>query len=186
MTTKVLLTILFATLLIVSSHQADVVINQLTGVSTTNLVYSGLLPYINTPAPNVKGAPNVTKRDGKVVEFDGEKIKIAIQKANNETNELTNDEVIAVAEAVIAKIDKNPVHVEEIQDLVEMELMRQDFPVTAKAYILYRAEQIRSRKRDIFKPRKTLKPYEYPELESYKEAIQHTYDAAVYSEIATR
>lgn len=44
MTTKVLLTILFATLLIVSSHQADVVINKLTGVSTTNLVYSGLLP----------------------------------------------------------------------------------------------------------------------------------------------
>lgn len=44
MTTKVLLTILFATLFIVSSQQADVVINQLTGVSTTNLVYSGLLP----------------------------------------------------------------------------------------------------------------------------------------------
>lgn len=138
-------------------------------------VYSGLLPYINTPAPDVKGAPNVTKRDGKIVEFDGEKIKIAIQKANNETHELTNDEVIAVAEAVITKIDKNPVHVEEIQDLVELELMHQGFPVTAKAYILYRAEQIRLRKRDIFKPRKSLKPYEYPELESYKEAIQHSY-----------
>src|SRR5690606_23407255 len=27
----------------------------------------------------------------------------------------------------------------------------------------------------IFKPRKNLKPYEYPELEKYKEAIQHSY-----------
>ena len=48
MTTKVLLTILFATLLIMSSQQADVVINQLTSVSTTNLVYSGLLPISDT------------------------------------------------------------------------------------------------------------------------------------------
>jgi len=48
MTTKVILTIVLATLLIISSHQADVVINQLTGVSTTNLVYSGLLPISDT------------------------------------------------------------------------------------------------------------------------------------------
>ena len=138
-------------------------------------VYSGLLPYIHTEQVFQHGAPNVTKRDGKVVEFDGEKIKIAIQKANNETKELTAEEVAKVADAVIAKIDKNPIHVEEIQDLVEMELMQQQFPHTAKAYILYRAEQMQLRKRDIFKPRKTLKPYEYPELESYKEAIQHSY-----------
>lgn len=48
MTTKVLLTILFATLLIISSHQASVVINPLSGVSTNNLVYSGLLPISDT------------------------------------------------------------------------------------------------------------------------------------------
>ncbi len=138
-------------------------------------VYSGLLPYINNEPVDGKARPNVTKRDGKVVSFDGEKIKIAIQKANNETKEMTADEVTEVAESVIDKIDKNPIHVEEIQDLVEMELMEQKFPKTAKAYILYRAEQMKLRKRDIFRPRKNLKPYEYPELESYKEAIQHSY-----------
>ncbi|MBG9982769.1 ribonucleotide-diphosphate reductase subunit beta [Aerococcaceae bacterium DSM 111020] len=138
-------------------------------------VYSGLLPYINNEPLEGKTKPNVTKRDGKVVSFDGEKIKIAIQKANNETKEMTTEDVSRVAEYVIDKIDKNPIHVEEIQDLVEMELMHQEFPKTAKAYILYRAEQSKLRKRDIFKPRKILKPYEYPELESYKEAIQHSY-----------
>lgn len=45
MSIKVLCTFLLATLLITSSHQAaGVVINQLTGISSTNLVYSGLLP----------------------------------------------------------------------------------------------------------------------------------------------
>lgn len=44
MTTKFFCTILLTTLLIVSSHQAAVVINPLSGISTTNLVYSGLLP----------------------------------------------------------------------------------------------------------------------------------------------
>lgn len=36
-------------------------------------------------------------------------------------------------------------------------------------------EITKEQKRDIFKPRKNLKPYEYPELEKYKEAIQHSY-----------
>lgn len=45
---KLLCTILLATLLITSSHQASVVVNQLTGISSGNLVYSGLLPISDT------------------------------------------------------------------------------------------------------------------------------------------
>ena len=137
-------------------------------------VYSSLLEWTHKDSP-LTDKPNVVKRDGKVVQFDGEKIKTAIGKANNETNELTEEERDKVADTVIQKITKDVIDVEEIQDMVEVELIAHNFPKTAKAYILYRNLQQQLRKRDIFKPRKHLKPYEYPELESYKEAIQHSY-----------
>ena len=137
-------------------------------------VYSGLLEWIYAD-PVEANDFKVIKRDGTVVGFNGDKIKIAIEKANKETAELTKDEVEEVAETVIQKIEKKLIEVEEIQDMVEIELIALNFPKTAKAYILYRAKQHQLRKRDIFKPRKHLKPYEYPELESYKQAIQHSY-----------
>ena len=121
----------------------------------------------------------VTKRNGDIVEFDLEKIINAVEKANNETKEMKSQEVFILATAVVEKVEKNDeannIHVEEIQDIVEEELMLQGHTQTAKAYILYREKQAEERKRDIFKPRTNLKPYEYPELEKYKEAIQHSY-----------
>lgn len=135
-------------------------------------LYSNLLFYIHGEKETPK---QVTKRNGDLVNFDPMKIKVAIEKANAETNELVEVEVDEVVSSVVKKLVHDPVHVEEIQDLVEDELIAQNFPRTAKAYILYRAEQSKARKRNIFKPRKNLKPYEYPELESYKEAIQHSY-----------
>lgn len=137
-------------------------------------IYSGLLEWIKNDS-KMPADMKVIKRDGTSVSFEGEKIEQAVLKANNETKELSPEEVNRVAQTVVDKIAKNIIEVEEIQDLVEIELMNQQFPKTAKAYILYREKQHQMRKRDIFKPRKHLKPYEYPELESYKEAIQHSY-----------
>lgn len=121
----------------------------------------------------------VTKRNGNIVAFDLEKIINAIEKANNETEEMESQEVllsaIAVEERVKEESEENNIHVEEIQDIVEEALMLSGYIQTAKAYILYREKQAEERKRDIFKPRTNLKPYEYPELEKYKEAIQHSY-----------
>lgn len=65
--------------------------------------------------------------------------------------------------------------VEHIQDIVERELMELWFYDAAKSYILYRDKKIHERKRDIFKPRLNLKPYEYPELYEYVNAIRHSY-----------
>jgi ribonucleoside-diphosphate reductase beta chain len=59
--------------------------------------------------------------------------------------------------------------------VVEEELMRSDFHEVAKAYILYRAQRIAERKRNLFKKRVNLKPYEYPELLQYVDAIRHSY-----------
>ncbi|MCM4166607.1 hypothetical protein KCTC52924_03547 [Arenibacter antarcticus] len=65
--------------------------------------------------------------------------------------------------------------VEEVQDLVETKLMESGFFDVAKAYILYRNEQTKKRKTNIFEKRINLKPYEYPDLYEYVPAIRHSY-----------
>lgn len=117
----------------------------------------------------------VTKRNGDIVEFDALKIMQAIANSNNETNEMSPTEIKGISKKVDSHIDDNNIHVEDIQDLVEEFLMLEKFTKTAKAYILYREKQAEGRKRDIFQPRKNLKPYEYPELEKYVTAIRSSY-----------
>ena len=65
--------------------------------------------------------------------------------------------------------------VEEIQDMVEFELMKNGFFDAAKEYILYRQERNKDRSRDIFKTRLNLKPYEYPELLEFVNSVRHSY-----------
>lgn len=133
--------------------------------------YEDLLDFL----PTDYSVKTVIKRDGTIVDFNPGKIKSAIFKANEETKELTMDNILEVNEEVVRTLKNISMSVEEIQDRVEEVLMLKGFTRTAKAYILYREERRKERKRDIFKPRKNLKPYEYPELEKYKEAIQHSY-----------
>lgn len=118
----------------------------------------------------------IIKRNGRKVPYESSKIRNAIAKAAKETGEMTEEDINNVAHFVEESIvTRRDIDVETIQNLVEEELMMAKFPKTAKAYILYRDKQNQNRKRDIFKMRKNLKPYEYPELESFKEAIQHSY-----------
>lgn len=126
----------------------------------------------------------IIKRDGRVVDYDKDKISDAVLGALTEVRtdyEYDFDlvpEADSIADLVDAKLqtlDKEEISVEEIQDIVEVTLMAEDMYDIAKAYILYRENKAKERKKDIFKPRKNLKPYEYPELEAYKEAIQHSY-----------
>jgi ribonucleoside-diphosphate reductase beta chain len=65
--------------------------------------------------------------------------------------------------------------VEQVQDIVEYKLMDSPFHDVAKAYILYRNEQTRNRKTNIFEKRLNLKPYDYPALNEYVDAIRHSY-----------
>lgn len=138
---------------------------------------------------------HIRKRDGSVVPFELDKIAAAVAKAFVESGEGSPEEATKVAEcahekvvamcvqagtaeagSVLAKkcVDGNPA-VEEIQDQVEAALMEMDYFETAKMYIIYRAERKRLRERDIFRKRATLKPYEYPELASYVDAVRHSY-----------
>ena len=120
----------------------------------------------------------IKKRNGEIVNFDKTKIAIAISKANKETDEdgmstAVNDLVSKVIEK-IEGID-GVVTVECIQDTVEDVLLNSDYKETARAYILYRERQKQKRERDIFEKRVAMKPFEYPELYQYVDAIRHSY-----------
>ena len=138
---------------------------------------------------------HIKKRDGSMQTFDIKKIEQAILKAINETKEGGSKDAAKVAELTHKKVVDMCVDastaapedpkaqkcvegyptVEEIQDLVEASLMELDYFETAKAYIIYRNERKKMRERDIFKKRVNLKPYEYPELYEYVDAIRHSY-----------
>lgn len=124
----------------------------------------------------------IIKRDYETSPFVLNKISNAIEKAmlsvGNGTKEDANTISVNVLQTLLerkAKDHKYLPTVEEVQDLVEEKLMESSFHGVAKAYILYRDEQARLRKTNIFEKRINLKPYEYPELNEYVDAIRHSY-----------
>lgn len=91
---------------------------------------------------------NIVKRNGKIVEFNGDKVFEAINKAANET-ELGIDyelarEIADNIEDELEDLEFTP-DVEYIQNLVEDYLMQSDRRDIAKTYILYRQERNRLR-----------------------------------------
>ena len=106
------------------------------------------------------GQIRVIKRNGSVVPYDQEKISIAITKAflaveggaaaastriHNKVNELAN----AVTTTFYKRrISGGTLHIEEIQDQVELELMRSEERTVARSYVLYREERTKVRKEE--------------------------------------
>ena len=88
----------------------------------------------------------VRKRNKNVVEFDAEKIVVAVEKAMAETEGgVDEDAARAVAQEVTERCTgEDVVDIETIQDAVELSLMAKD-PVATKKYILYRQERTRLR-----------------------------------------
>jgi len=89
----------------------------------------------------------ITKRNGKVVSFNSEKITNAILKAGKATGEFK--EIIAKKYTlrVLSLLDNNHnIAVEDVQNIIENILLDSPFKKTAKAYIIYREQhsQIRS------------------------------------------
>ena len=107
------------------------------------------------------GQMRVIKRNGSVVPYDQEKIAIAITKAflaveggaaaastriHNKVNELANSVTITFSRRMPSG---GTLHIEEIQDQVELELMRSEEREVARSYVLYREERTRLRKEEI-------------------------------------
>ena len=106
------------------------------------------------------GKLRVIKRNGKVVAFEDDKIKVAITKAflaiesgNAAASERIHKKVNSLTENVIEVFKRRmpsggTLHIEEIQDQVELQLMRSEELEVAKSYILYRAERSQERKKE--------------------------------------
>lgn len=92
----------------------------------------------------------VIKRDGRIVAFDKDKITDAIFRSAAEVGGSDKELSEELAKKVVVMINENYLPdstplVEEIQDLTEKVLVENGHFVTAKAYILYRAEHKRIR-----------------------------------------
>lgn len=82
----------------------------------------------------------IVKRDGHIVDYNPDKIKTAINKANSEvqTSNQISDEKIEEIIRYIESLDKKRILVEDIQDIIEEKLMEYDKYQLAKKYITYR------------------------------------------------
>ena len=90
----------------------------------------------------------IQKRDGRVVPFEAEKIRAAIQKANNEVEEKerASEELIAEILDSVSRKGNDRLTVEQVQDLIEARLVRENKYVLAKKYIVYRYQRSLLRK----------------------------------------
>lgn len=82
----------------------------------------------------------IVKRDGRIVEYDSEKIRVAIGKANAEVaeNQRVSDEQIEGIIKYVEGLKKKRMLVEDVQDIIEEKLMELDKFELAKQYIIYR------------------------------------------------
>ena len=86
----------------------------------------------------------ISKRDGRIVDFDASKIENAIRKANKSVdadNRIPEEKIRSITDNVVSKCENHlagVIGVEEIQDMVEMEIMSEGYFVVAKEYITYR------------------------------------------------
>lgn len=94
----------------------------------------------------------VIKRDGRTVNFDKEKIKVAVLKAfeevDGETTSYSKEKARDIANYIELICNDKTRNVEEIQDIVEEKLMASNRKDVAKAYIIYRNERNRVRERN--------------------------------------
>jgi len=118
----------------------------------------------------------VIKRNGTKEPFLQEKIVNAITKTANSIHVAPDtDRYSLIAQEVTKELDikltGSVVNIDVIDDMVENYLMDGGLNDVAKAYISYRLQK----KPNIFQKRVNLKPYEYPNLAEYVDAIRHSY-----------
>lgn len=94
----------------------------------------------------------IRKRDGRIVDFNSDKIKQAIIKAFTASNNYDYSTVDKLVESVVNILNnrygsENIPSIEDIQNVVEIILIHNDLPVVAKNYIIYREERSKSRER---------------------------------------
>nr|WP_131781386.1 ribonucleoside-diphosphate reductase subunit alpha [Legionella gresilensis] len=117
------------------------------------------MPYINQIelTTNAPGVLKVIKRNGKVVSYDDNKIKVAITKAfiaeegnNAVASNRIHQQIEEITQQITAALKRRQpaggtIHIEDVQDQVELALMRNHHYKVARAYVLYREEHRKAR-----------------------------------------
>jgi ribonucleoside-diphosphate reductase alpha chain len=121
-------------------------------------------PFIRAPLPAapvgaVAATPGyqVIRRNGAVTPFDASKISVALTKAflavegsSAAASRRVHDIVAGLTEQIVAGLTRRvdagrTFHIEDVQDQVELALMRGEHHKVARAYVLYREERARER-----------------------------------------
>jgi ribonucleoside-diphosphate reductase alpha chain len=123
--------------------------------------HSPIIPPAATSTVDIRAAApgevRVIRRNGKVTVFDATKINVAITKAflavegntaaaSRRIHETVSDLTDGVVKALFRRLPSGgTIHIEDIQDQVELALMRSEHQKVARAYVLYREEHARMR-----------------------------------------
>jgi ribonucleoside-diphosphate reductase alpha chain len=105
-------------------------------------------------------ALRVIRRDGSVVPFDTNKISVAMSKAflavdgddaaaSSRLHHVVEELTAQVQESIGRHASAEAVHIEQVQDLVELALMRGGHHKVARAYVLYREDRARTRQEPV-------------------------------------
>src|SRR5438874_3254066 len=125
--------------------------------ATTTTALGVSVPESGTPARGPYGEYKTIRRNGAVVGFEPAKISVAMTKAflavngaQGAASARIRDLVAGLTEAVVgALVRRQPqggtFHIEDIQDQVELALMRSGEHDVARAYVLYREERAKAR-----------------------------------------
>lgn len=142
---------------------------------------------------------HIIKRDGSEECFDGNKIVVAISKANakmSDENKLTLDEIHDISNAVVVRCatQTSIVSVEDVQDFVENELVSRNLAKLAKEYITYRYKRQLARKSDtmtdsvlsLLKNKNAVLKEENSNKNTLINSVQRDYMAGEMSKVITR
>jgi ribonucleoside-diphosphate reductase beta chain len=133
-----------------------------------------MLDSSNTDKPRIVNY--VLKRNGTTENFNKDKIATAVSKAMKSTGIKSKTLSGEVADEVTNSLNSNAtsdpvVSVDTVHRTVENTIMDMGLHDLAREYILYRHNNMPN----LFRKRTNLKPYEYPQLDEYKDAIRHSY-----------
>ncbi len=130
-----------------------------TGTASANALQSPLESEMNVAiAATAPGEFRVIRRNGKVTAFDGNKITVALTKAflaveggSAAASTRIHNLVEALTTQITAALTRRmpaggATHIEDIQDQVELALMRASQHKVARSYVLYREERAQKRK----------------------------------------
>lgn len=146
----------------------------------SNLAKAETIPYTNGAVhgehpftrPNIN---YVIKRDGTTEEYKELKIQNAVSgamksigiKSKKLAEEVSND----VTDLLVKEFNDAIINVDSIHTAVENIIMDMGLHDLAREYILYRFNN----QPNIFRKRTNLKPYEYPQVVEFTDAIRHSY-----------